>query len=247
MRVLLTRPQAQSKELGAVLEGQGVEWLGEPLLRIVPVPWDPGVIAGKQALLLTSANASRELLRVPGLRRDLPIHAVGPGTAAPLLAEGFSDVQAAGGTAVNLIGHVGRHADPHAGRLLHLSGFDITLDLAAGLAPSGFAVDRVVVYRAVAVERLSAEVMREITQNRVDAAVFLSARTAAVFCSLVIASGTVDSCSRMTAIAISRKVTEALRLAGFGRVVAAESPSIDSVVDAVLRVASEGVLDPQGG
>ncbi|KLK89571.1 hypothetical protein AA309_30555 [Microvirga vignae] len=47
MRVLLTRPQAQSKEPGAVLEGQGIEWLGEPLLRIVPVPWDPGVLSGK--------------------------------------------------------------------------------------------------------------------------------------------------------------------------------------------------------
>ena len=65
MRVLLTRPQAQSKELGAVLEGQGVEWLGEPLLRIVPVPWDPGVIAGKQALLLTRRTLPRT---APGSR-----------------------------------------------------------------------------------------------------------------------------------------------------------------------------------
>jgi uroporphyrinogen-III synthase len=247
MRVLLTRPQAQSRELGAVLEGHGIDWLGEPLLRIVPVPWDPGVLAGKQALLLTSANASRELLRVPGIRRDLPIHAVGPGTAAPLLAEGYSGVRAAGGTAVNLIAHVRRHVDPRAGRLLHLSGLDITRDLAIGLAPAGFAVDRVVAYRAVAVERLSGEVVREISRNRVDAAVFLSARTAAIFCNLVIASGTADACARMMAIAISRKVAEALRPAGFGRVIAAESPGIDGVVDAVLRVASEVVQDPRGG
>ncbi|WP_457092260.1 uroporphyrinogen-III synthase [Microvirga sp. P5_D2] len=244
MRVLLTRPQAQLKELGAVLEGQGIEWLGEPLLRIVSVPWDPGVLVGKQALLLTSANASRELLRVPGIRRDMPIHAVGPGTAAPLLAEGFSGVQAAGGTAMSLITHVRQHVDPRAGRLLHLSGLDITLDLAVDLASAGFAVDRVVVYRAAAMERLSEEVMREISRNRVDAAVFLSARTAATFCNLVIASGTADACARMTAVAISRKVASALFPAGFGRVFAAETPSIDSVVDAVLRVTCESVQDP---
>lgn len=38
MRVLLTRPQAQSEELGTVLKARGIEWLGEPLLRIMPVP-----------------------------------------------------------------------------------------------------------------------------------------------------------------------------------------------------------------
>ncbi|EIM26791.1 uroporphyrinogen-III synthase [Microvirga lotononidis] len=247
MRILLTRPQAQSQELGTVLEGHGIEWLGEPLLRIVPVPWDPGTLAGKQALLLTSPNASRELLRVPGGRRDLPIHVVGPGTAAPLLAAGFTDVQAAGGTAVDLIAHVRRRVDPRAGRLLHLSGHDITRDLAVALAPAGFVVDRVVAYRAAAVERLSAEVMRAISRNRIDAAVFLSARTAAIFRDLVITSGIADACARMTAIAISRKVATELRPAVFSRVVAAGTPCLDGVVDAVLRVASKGVPGPQGG
>ncbi|MGO4572708.1 uroporphyrinogen-III synthase [Microvirga sp. 2TAF3] len=234
--VLLTRPQAQSEELGAILKACGVEWLGEPLLKIVPVPWDIRVLAGRAAILLTSANASRELLRVPGIPRDMPIFAVGPGTAAPLCAAGFSNVRAAGGTALDLIAHVCRHADPQAGRLLYLSGLDITLDIAAGLAPARFSVDRVVVYKACAVERLSAGVMRELSQNKVDAAIFMSARTAAVFCSLVIGSGIVDSCASMTAIAISRKVGEALRPASFQRVAIASSPSLDGVREAVLQV-----------
>jgi len=238
MRVLLTRPQAQTDELGAVLEKQDIEWLGEPLLRIVPVSWNPDVLAGRQALLLTSANAARELLRVHGVRRDMPIYAVGPDTAAPLLAEGFSNVRAAGGTAVSLIGYIRRHADPRAGPLLYLSGLDVTLDLAAALAAAGLAADRVVVYRAFAAEQLSIEARRELSQNRLDAAVFLSARTAAIFCSLIIASGIVDACSRMTAVAISAKVAEALRPAGFGQVVVSGTPGIDSIVDAVLRVAA---------
>ncbi|WP_262269296.1 uroporphyrinogen-III synthase [Microvirga yunnanensis] len=239
MRVLLTRPVGQAEELGAVLSAHGIEWLGEPLLRIVPVPWDPGVLAGKAALLVTSANASRELLRVPGVRRDLPTFAVGPATAEPLQAAGFSNVQVAGGTAVSLIAFVRRHAEPGAGRFLHLSGFDISLDLGAGLAPAGFTVDRVVVYRAVAVERMNAGVMREIAHDRFDAAMFLSARTAAVFCSLIIAAGLVEASSRMTAIAISRKVAEALRPAGFQKVLVAASPSLDGVRDAILRLTAE--------
>jgi uroporphyrinogen-III synthase len=239
MRVLLTRPTGQAEELGAVLTAQGIEWLGEPLLRIVPVPWDPGVLAGKAALLVTSANASRELLRVPGVRRDVPVFAVGPATAEPLQTAGFSDVHAADGTAVSLIAHVRRHADPQAGRLLHVSGRDIAVDLAASLARTGFAVDRVVVYRAVAVERMNAGVMREIAHGGFDAAMFLSARTAAVFCSLVIAAGIVDACTRMTAVAISRRVAQALRPAGFRQVVVAASPSRDAVLEAILRLEAE--------
>jgi uroporphyrinogen-III synthase len=239
MRVLLTRPQTQSEELGSILKARGVEWLGEPLLRIVPVPWDPNALARTQAVLLTSANASRELLQIPAVRRDLPVFAVGPATAAPLQAAGFSDVQTAEGTAASLIAHVRRNADPKAGRLLHLSGRDISLDLAAGLAPAGFSVDRVIVYRACAVERLSARTLHEVSWNRVDGAVFLSARTAAVFCSLVIAAGLVDACARMTAVAISRKVAEALRPAGFRQVSVATSPDLDGVLDAILRLTKE--------
>jgi uroporphyrinogen-III synthase len=239
MRVLLTRPAGQAEEFGAALTVHGIEWLAEPLLRIVPVPWDPGVLAGRAALLVTSANASRELHRVPGGRRDCPVFAVGPATAAPLQAAGFSNVQAAGGTAVSLIAHVRCHADPRAGRLLHVSGRAIALDLAAGLAPAGFAVDRVVVYRAVPMERLNTGTMHGIAQSRIDVAVFLSARTAAVFCSLVIASGLVDACTRMTAVAISRKVAEALQPAGFSQVAVAASPSMDAVLETILRLQAE--------
>ncbi|WP_262030112.1 uroporphyrinogen-III synthase [Microvirga sp. Mcv34] len=239
MRVLLTRPQAQSEELGTVLKARGIEWLGEPLLRIMPVSWDPAVLAGPQAVLLTSANASRELLKIPGARRDMPVFAVGPATAEPLEAAGFSNVQAAGGTAVNLMAHVRQKVDPRAGRLLHLSGRDISLDLAAGLAPAGFDVDRLIVYRASPVERLSARTLHEMSWNRIDGAVFLSARTAAVFCSLVIASGLVEACARMTAFAISLQAAEALKPAGFRQVVVAAAPSLDSIVKAILRRTTE--------
>jgi uroporphyrinogen-III synthase len=126
-----------------------------------------------------------------------------------------------------------------AGRLLYLSGRDISLDLAAGLAPSGFTVDRVIVYRACPVERLSPRTLHEISWGRVDGAVFLSARTAAVFCSLVIAAGLVGACARMTAFAISGQVVEALQPAGFRQVVAAASPSLDGVVEAILRLTME--------
>jgi uroporphyrinogen-III synthase len=238
MRVLLTRPHAQSEELGSILKTHGVEWLGEPLLSIVPVGLDPNVLAKPQAVLLTSANASRELLKIPGVRRNLPVFAVGSATAAPLQAAGFSNVHAAGGTAESLIAHVRRQVDPQAGRLLYLSGGDISRDLAASLAPDGFLVDRVIVYHACAVDRLSARTLHEMSWNRIDGAVFLSARTASIFCNLVIAAGHKEACARMTAVTMSGQVAEALRPVGFRQVVVAASPCIDSIIEAVLCTAA---------
>lgn len=75
--------------------------------------------------------------------------------------------------------------------------------------------------------------------SRIDGAVFLSARTAAVFCSLVIASGLTDACSGMMAFAISSQVAEVLKPAGFRRVVVAAAPSLDGVVEAILRLTTE--------
>lgn len=233
MRVLLTRPRAQSEELGAHLRARGCEWLGEPLLRIVPVPWDPNVLEGRQALLLTSANGTRALLRCPDVRRDTPVFAVGQATAAPLLAAGFSHVHIAGGTALDLMDHIRRRAEPQAGPLLHLGGYDIAVDLAAGLAPDGFEVDRAIVYRACAADRLSARAIHEISRGCIDAAVFLSARTASTFCGLASKSGLSAFCTRMTAVTISDKVAEALRPMKFRHVAIAASPSLGGILDAV--------------
>jgi uroporphyrinogen-III synthase len=103
MRVLLTRPQAQSDEFGSTLGACGIDRLGEPLLRIVPVSWDPGVISGRAALLLTSSNAARKRIPVPGACRHMPVFAVGPDTVAPLQEAGSTNVNAAAGTAISLI------------------------------------------------------------------------------------------------------------------------------------------------
>lgn len=243
MRVLLTRPQAQSEKLGSVLLTHGIGWFAEPMLEIVPVAWDPSALAGRQAVLVTSANASEALLHCSEVRRDLPIFAVGPGTASPLLKAGFTNVHAAGGTAVDLIALVRRKLDPRAGRLLHLSGFDIVRDLAIALAPDGFAVDRVIAYQACAARQLSVRSRREISEARIDLALFFSARTAATFRELVSTSSLASACTRIAAIAFSARIADALRPVGFREVQVAAAPSLEAVLDAVLRMRGDARCD----
>jgi uroporphyrinogen-III synthase len=74
MRLLLTRPEAESKALAARLASSGILSVAAPLLRIVPLADAVLDLADVRALLFTSVNgvaAFRE--RSP--RRDLPVYA----------------------------------------------------------------------------------------------------------------------------------------------------------------------------
>jgi uroporphyrinogen-III synthase len=161
---------------------------------------------------------------------------VGPATAAPLRAAGFSDVHTADGTAESLIAVIRRSADRLAGRLVYLSGVDISCDIGACLAPAGIFVDRVAVYRAEPAECMDPRISHDISRNGFDAAVFLSVRTATTFCRLASAAGIGGPCARMMGVAISRKVAEALEPAAFRHVAVAATPSLDGIVDTVLTL-----------
>lgn len=235
MRVLLTRPAERSEDLGSILQAHGIGCVVESMLDIVPEPWDGTILPVYQAVLVTSLYASRALLEARRVDRDLRIFAVGPATARPLLQAGFTDVPVAGGTAESMIGLVRREADPTAGRLLYLSGLHISRDLVSALTPEGFAVDRSVVYRAVAVTDMSATLRREIDEGRIDAVVLFSVRTAMTFRRLMVEANLVGACAGMTAIAFSSRIAEALAPLRFRHLEIAASPHLDDAIDAVLR------------
>ena len=94
MRLLITRPQPDADELAAELERRGHRCLVAPLMTIVPTVSDLP-LGGVQALLLTSRNGVRALAAASA-RRDVPVLAVGPGTAAAAEDAGFSVEAGAG-------------------------------------------------------------------------------------------------------------------------------------------------------
>ncbi len=147
--LLLTRPepQAQAFATRAVAVGPDHELLIAPLSTVVPVPFDPAVFAGAQALILTSVNA---VPRVADLvPRGMTAWCVGPGTAKAAQKAGFS-VHEGGGDAVALIATL-KAAQPK-GRLVHAHGVHLARDLVAALVPEGLDIHSVPVYEAQAVD-----------------------------------------------------------------------------------------------
>ena len=160
MRVLLTRPRAESEKLAAVLAARGIDALIEPVLRIVdlPAPPLPGDI---QAVLFTSAQGVRAFARHASAR-EVQVLAVGDATAEVARALGFARVASAAGDVGALAALAAARLDPAAGPLLHAAGRDVAGDLAGELSARGFRVTRAVLYAAEPVERLSPAATEEL-------------------------------------------------------------------------------------
>src|SRR3954470_13143694 len=124
MRILVTRPLEDGREIAARLAEHGHQPLLSPLLepRFQDGPSLEDVLDGVHAVLATSANGVRALARRTA-RRDLSIFAVGPQTADEARAAGFSDVHSADGDAKALAEATRRWAPPHA-PLLHVCSED---------------------------------------------------------------------------------------------------------------------------
>ncbi len=115
----------------------GLEAACHPLFALEPVAWTMPV--GRfDALLLTSANA----VRLGGRMPPLPVHAVGPATAAAARAAGC-EVSSVGDAGVDVL----LEALPPGLRLLHLAGEERMVPTRA--EPE---VTAVIVYRAKALD-----------------------------------------------------------------------------------------------
>ncbi|MBV1798680.1 uroporphyrinogen-III synthase [Siccirubricoccus sp. G192] len=237
---LVTRPRHQAGGLAARLRARGLACLVEPMLEVAPLPWDASAaLAERQAVLLTSANAAEELLRAVaamGSRDALPpLLAVGPATARPLLRAGLPRVEAAGGDAVDLLRLVRARLDPGRGPITYLSGEAVACDLAAALAPDGFAVDRVVVYTACPAACLSPRLRDALARGMIQVAPFLSARAAAAFQGLLVREGLEEACRGMAGIALSPRIAEAMRPLPWRVLATAARPDLDALLDGLDR------------
>jgi uroporphyrinogen III methyltransferase/synthase len=88
VKVIVTRPRAQSKPLVAKIEELGFEAVECPLIEIVRTSDDPIDCAGYEWAVITSPNGADEVAR---RTRNLPpkVAAVGPGTAETLRGHGI--------------------------------------------------------------------------------------------------------------------------------------------------------------
>jgi uroporphyrinogen-III synthase len=229
MRVLITRPKEDADELAASLAARGIEAVVEPMLAIRRREGGPRDFAGAQALLVTSANGARALAAATA-RRDLPVLAVGPGSAAAARAAGFMQVTSADGDVTALAELCRRTLAPGKGRLVHAAGSTVAGDLAGALGAAGFEVERLVLYEAVPADALSARCAELLRERGLDAVLLFSPRTAATFVSLVRRAALADALGETDALCLSRAVADAAGAVRWRRILVATRPDAQSLL-----------------
>lgn len=233
MRVLVTRPEADAAPLIAALEERGHETLAQPLLSIEPVEPPPILdLSGVQALLFTSANGVRTLARLTEIR-DRPVFAVGDASAAQARDEGFVSVKSASGAVEDLAALVIDQLNPDGGPLLHGAGDSLAGDLKGALEAAGFAVRRVVLYKALAASGFSPNVQKSLAEARIGAVLLFSPRSAETFVGLAKAAGLESAFQSCYGLCLSAAVAERIAVLPWRAVEIAKRPDQASLLESL--------------
>lgn len=222
MRVLVTRPRQDAEEIAVLLRAAGHAPVLAPLLEVNFHDGATLALDDVQAILATSANGIRALAR-RSARRDIPVFAVGPQTAAAAQDAGFSQIRNADGDALALADATTRWATPEKGALLHVSGGSGEGRLADTLTQAGFTLRKAVLYEVTTRDHLPPEAAKALAEGVIDAALFFSPRSARIFRDCVSRENL--ACDSVLAACISAATAHALTPLRFAAVRIAAAPN----------------------
>lgn len=211
MKLIVTRPEGQERELVTRLETLGHEVVHCPLIRVEPLGDTPVGVAEYDWVVVTSPNGARELLR--RARGTMPrVAAIGQATAE---AMGHADLVARVSTQEGLLEEFPRPA----GRVLVAAA-----EGARRLLADGLDADFIALYRT--------HELRPEPAPRGDVCLLASASAARSFGAL----GT-----GIPAVSIGPETTRAARAAGIEILAEAVTHDVDGLIGAVAQVAGNGM------
>lgn len=246
--VLLTRPRRQAAESRPLFEAEGATVLIQPVQEILPAetlaPGDiaPEALRAVGRVIFSSANgvfffleALRSADRDGGgrvaLLHNIPLAAVGPGTARELSRAGFhADVVPALHSAEGLVEALEEEAR-RGKHFLSVRGDRGRSVLKEGLAAAGGSVAEISVYRAEEIKKPYERIVRLMDSGKIDYTLVTSSATAA---GVVRLFG--KSLCRTTLVSISPLTGTALEEAGFPAAVQAAETTVEGMLEALRRV-----------
>lgn len=215
MLILVTRPEPEASRTAARLEEMGHQALIEPVLVFERVENAQAPEGSFDAIAVTSANAMRASDNSDAFRHLLtvPVFAVGARTAEAAKAAGFERVTYSTGDAAELAALMRERLSPGA-RVVHLSGEQRAQEFSALLAPAGIHVITRALYRMRAATEFSAKAAEALSQDRVQAVLHYSPRSAAHFVTLMQRAALAGKLSLLRHFCLSSAVAAPLLAAG---------------------------------
>ncbi len=243
MRILVTRPEPDAAIQAELLEKRGHSVVVSPLLEVeicTPAHFD---IASTAAIIATSSNALRAIANHPDLAAltNKPIFVVGRKTAEAARALGFQSVITGPAAVTDLVPLIVEKipSSSQSAHLLYIAPEQPAFDLTRALESAGLSINHQVVYRTSPATNLTATAQRAILESDVDAAIMMSARTAATFVALVMANSLQRQASKIVFLCLSEAVAEALRVLNPPVVEIAIRPRTEEMLALVDRMAAK--------
>jgi len=232
MRLVVTRPQADSERSATALRARGHQVLVAPLMRVEPVMAD--CAGGWGAIIVTSANAPGALAADPARAAllKLPVFAVGRRSADAARQAGFSDVRAAGGDVRDLVRLIAERRADASGPLLYLAGEDRAADLIGELSVHGIAAEMRIVYRAVTTP-FPPDLIAALKNGEIDAVLHFSRRSADNYLAGARAAGLLAQALAPRHVCLSAAIADPLTGAGATGIAIAARPDEAALLELV--------------
>ena len=180
MHILLTRPLEDCSEMILKFQSLGHQVSHLPLLNIVKVSFEEINFSDFKVIIFTSANAVK-FLDLKKIDKNLLCFCVGNATEKKARSAGFQNVIAAEGNVENLKELILQNFDKKNGKLIYVSGENISIDLDKLLLKEGYDIKRIINYRSIHNEKFDENFVEALKSNMPDMVYVYSQNSALSF------------------------------------------------------------------
>ena len=184
MHILLTRPLEDCSEMIIKFKSLGHQVSHLPLLSVDKVDYEKINFSDFKGIIFTSANAVK-FLDLKSIDKNLLCFCVGSATEKKARSVGFQNVIAAEGNVSNLKELVLQNFDKKNGRLIYISGENISVDLDQQLSKEGYELKRIVNYRTIHNQKFDKKFVEELKLKLPDMVYVYSQNSALSFLNFI--------------------------------------------------------------
>ena len=161
MHILFTRPLEDCHEMILKFQSLGHEISHLPLINIEGLKYEDPNYTEFKGIIFTSSNAIK-FLDIKNIDKKILCFCVGSVTEKKARRIGFQNVLAADGNVDNLKELILLNFNSSEGKLLYVSGENISINLDQELISEGYSVKRIVNYRANPIEKYDEDFIKKL-------------------------------------------------------------------------------------
>ena len=231
MKILLTRPERDSKKLALKIEKSKHTIEIAPLIRIIKIKSNEDInVNNFSAIIKTSKNGIRYLGN-SSLREKL-IFTVGDGTYIEAKKSGYKNINNANGDVFNLIGIINKNYVDINTNILHITSLQPNKHFINAFKNTNINYEILPVYESRIIDDFKIKIENFLIQNS-GVLTFFSSRTADSFFNIVNKMKLNKYCSKQIIVGLSTQIVKRLESLKFKEIYIAKKPNEESLLSII--------------